>query len=285
MAPIGSAKIEAGVGNTRTPAAVHWCFTLNNPTEEEFEVMKNIIRLQCDDYRVQEEEGENGTPHLQGYLKFKKKARPMELFENKRIHWENARSPKHARAYCEKEESATGKYVLDTVEPLKLITPTYDWQKKILEMIKSEPDDRTINWYWEAEGGVGKSAFTKYLCAKHGAICVGGKSNDVKYGIIKYHENKKKYPKIIILDVPRTNLDYICYEAIESIKNGCFFCGKYESDMVLMNSPHMIIFANRPPDKSKLSLDRWNIVNLLIDKETLLEKEAIVRDCDTCMDI
>jgi len=49
---------------------------------------------------------------------------------------------------------------------------------------------------------------------------------------------------------------------LESIKNGLFFSGKYESTQVVMNSPHLIIFANEPPDKSKMSADRWHIVRI-----------------------
>ena len=31
----------------------------------------------------------------------------------------------------------------------------------------------------------------KYLCVKHNAISVSGKSNDCKYSIVKYHEEKR----------------------------------------------------------------------------------------------
>lgn len=262
------------VGNTKTSARVstslYWFFTLNNHSKEDFDILSKEICLHCLDYRVQEEQGEAGTLHLQGFIHCKKRIRPMETFSCKRIHWEKCRSPIHAREYCSKEESATGNYILDSIEPIKLILPDRPWQLAILNMIKEEPNDRNIHWYWETVGNSGKSAFTKYLCVKHNALSVSGKSNDCKYAIVKYHEEKKRYPKIVIFDVPRTNLEYINYEAIESIKNGCFFSGKYECSQVIMNSPHIIIFANSPPDKSKLSQDRWIIKNLLYqpDQET-----------------
>jgi len=65
-----------------------------------------------------------------------------------------------------------------------------------------------------------------------------------------------------VFDIPRTNIDYLNYEAIESIKNGCFFSGKYECTQVIMNCPHVIIFANSPPLEHKLSIDRWHIINI-----------------------
>lgn len=266
MSRCGSVMSRGEVGNTKTSpriaSSIYWTFTLNNHSKEEFDILSNEICLECLDYRVQEEMGEEGTPHLQGYIQCKTRIRPFEKFSNKRIHWEKARSPKHARAYCCKEESATGQYILDKLPGLRLILPDRPWQLDILNILSTEADDRTIHWYWEAYGNSGKSAFTKYLCAKKDALCVSGKSNDCKYAIVEYHEQKKKYPSIVIFDVPRTNIDYLNYEAIESIKNGCFFSGKYESCQVLMNSPHIIIFANSPPNKLNLSEDRWHIVRI-----------------------
>lgn len=255
------------VGNIRTssriPCSIYWVFTLNNFTETEFDILKKEICLYCLDYRVQEEVGEeNGTHHLQGYIKSKKRIRPLETFSNKRIIWKKARSPKHARDYCCKEETATGNYVIDTEEPLDLIKPDRPWQLDILRLINMNADYRSIYWYWDDIGNTGKSAFTKYLCAKKEALCVSGKSNDCKYAIVQFKEQKKKYPKIIIFDIPRTNIDYLNYEAIESIKNGCFFSGKYECVQVIMNCPHVIIFANSPPHINRLSIDRWNIIKI-----------------------
>lgn len=269
------------VGNTKTSSRIatslYWTFTLNNFTEIEFEILKSEILKNCLDYRVQEEIGESGTPHLQGFIHAKKRIRPMEAFSNKKIHWEKARSPTHARAYCTKEDTATGNYILDTVEPLDLITPNQQWQHEILQLISTKPDYRKIYWYWDNNGNTGKSAFGKYLCAKHNALCVSGKSNDCKYAIVKWHEEKKAYPKIIIFDIPRTNIDYINYEAIESIKNGCFFSGKYECTQVLMNSPHVIIFANSPPQEYKLSIDRWEIKNLLSNNDQTIQHNTLTQ--------
>lgn len=271
MARRGSVMSLDEVGNTKTSsrisASLYWTFTLNNFSDQDFDTLKNEIWLHCVDYRVQEEVGESGTHHLQGYIQAKRKIRPSETFTNKSIHWEKARSPSHARAYCCKDDTSTGNYVLDTVEPLDLIKPDRPWQLDILRLIGEKPDYRTIHWFWDSCGNTGKSGMTKYLCAKHDALCVSGKSNDCKYAIVQYKEQKKKYPKIIIFDIPRTNIDYLNYEAIESIKNGCFFSGKYECTQVIMNSPHVIIFANSKPQEYKLSIDRWNIIKIEQDLE------------------
>lgn len=67
---------------------------------------------------------------------------------------------------------------------------------------------------------------------------------------------------ICIMDFPRTVEGYVSYSAIEEIKNGMFFNGKFESSMVMFNTPHIVIFANFLPDTSKLSKDRWVIENI-----------------------
>lgn len=50
--------------NTR---ARRWCFTLNNYTESELD---NISAIECKYLLYGHEKGENGTPHLQGYIVF-----------------------------------------------------------------------------------------------------------------------------------------------------------------------------------------------------------------------
>lgn len=263
---MSDSSLVAVVGNTRTTASKYWCFTLNNYDNYNIDILKKEIETKCLDWRVQSEVGDNGTPHLQGYLQAIKPIRPMETFSCKAIHWEKCRSPKHAKEYCCKEESADGKIIWDKTPQLKLCTP-YGWQLDVIAIIENEADDRTIHWFWEPNGRMGKSALTKYLCAKKMALSVSGKSNDCKYAIIAYNECNHAWPSIIIFDIPRTNADYVNYEAIESIKNGCFFSGKYESKQVLMNSPHVIIFANSPPKLHMLSLDRWNVVQIMKPQE------------------
>ena len=79
------------------------CFTLNNWTEEE---KKAIISLDTYTYLIiGHEQGGQNTPHLQGYIEFKKKQSFSVLKKfNKRIHWEPRRGKQNqAIDYCKKE--------------------------------------------------------------------------------------------------------------------------------------------------------------------------------------
>ena len=67
----------------------------------------------------------------------------------------------------------------------------------------------------------------------------------------------------VMFDIPRAHGGSISYSSLESIKNGMVCNTKYETGVKVFNSPHVIIFANFPPDKPELlSDDRWNVVNI-----------------------
>jgi len=80
------------------------------------------------------------------------------------------------------------------------------------------------------------------------------------YHMISKFQNKRK---IILVDCPRSQQDYLNYGALEQIKTGLIFSGKYEGTQLVFNCPHVIVFANAPPQNLDcFSSDRWNIVNI-----------------------
>ena len=93
----------------------------------------------------------------------------------------------------------------------------------------------------------------------YNAILVSGKANDMKYGIAEW---KNKNRLIVLIDIPRSVEKFVSYSGIEEIKNGLFYCGKYESKMVMYNSPLVVCFANFGPVYGEMSGDRWVITNL-----------------------
>lgn len=205
------------------------------------------------------EVGEGGTPHLQGCVSFKKKLRPKSSFPP-RTHWEKMRgSWEEAVAYCQKEDGEKyygGFRPLRPLKPLPCETSLFPWQQSIMDIIAKEPDDRTIHWIWEKEGGVGKTTFVKWLMRFHGCIPLEGTKNNI------LHVAAENNSDLYVYDIERTLKSFVSYASIEKIKNGCFMSGKYEGSIVDRNCPHLFVFANFAPDTVKLSKDRWKIFTI-----------------------
>lgn len=256
MDPAGS-----GGGNTKLPRtlAKKWCFTHfysdkseMDPLIQKFDELKIL-------YIIGLEKTKDGRNHFQGYIESPNKIRPIERLKlPKQIHWETAKGDRDSNLkYCSKE----GNYFtnMKIKKPLKILDEEklFSWQKRIIEIISQEADDRTINWFWERNGCAGKTTFAKYLAHKYGAIPLEGKKNDILYCAAEFESD------IYIWDIERSMETYISYGALEKIKNGFFMCSKYESKPIIRNPPHVICFANFPPKRNELSEDRWNVVEII----------------------
>lgn len=250
-------------GNTRQiPPAKHWVFTVNNYTFSDIEMFTGSDSSIIERYVFQEETGENNTPHLQGYLMFVTKKRPLSIFKSTKVHWEKCRDIHKAIQYCQKSDTRTGKvYTRNILTKYKVtITEFYKWELEIIAEIKKEPSDRTIFWYWEPKGCHGKTTFQKWIhCNYYDVLIVSGKNADMKHAVVNHIENKGSYPRIILCNIPRSSLSYISYSGIEEIKDMFFHSGKYEGGQVNGPRPHFFIFANEPPEDGQISEDRWII--------------------------
>lgn len=94
------------------PYTKKWCFTINNPTDADINGIKNLP-ASCIEYLVYGHEvGEEGTPHLQGFVIFKNRkhhSAVKKLFP--RAHLEVARgNNKQASDYCKKEDPEPYEY-------------------------------------------------------------------------------------------------------------------------------------------------------------------------------
>ena len=82
-----------------------YCFTLNNYTEDEFERISRVCAAESQYAIVGREVGEQGTPHLQGYIRFKRAYRFSTVKDRHltRCHVEVAHgSARQNREYCSK---------------------------------------------------------------------------------------------------------------------------------------------------------------------------------------
>lgn len=148
--------------------ACNWCFTVNNFTENDIELIKN---WKFNYLIFGKEKGENGTPHLQGYLQTVGRFRisGMKKF-HQTAHWEPAKgSCADNQKYCSKEGDVT-----------ELGNPVIKGKKKcdIVDCVKM-----TLN-----------KDYTQSIVDKHGAgyVCNKRKIDDVVQTI----ERENMYKKI-----------------------------------------------------------------------------------------
>lgn len=234
----------------------HWFFTLGVSYMKREELHKTLCQL-CQVFVYQIERGEeDGYIHYQGAMTLENKLR-MSTLKNricKQIHLEPTRDTIKAQKYCAKEETRVeGPWTKGLPKPITVIEELRPWQKEIEDIVKGEPDDRTIHWYWEETGGVGKTALAKYLCVKYKAMYVNGKTSDILYAA-----SENPDADVYIINIARDDYSEP-YKTLETLKDGIWFSGKYESKMTVRNPPHIIVFANRPPFEGRLSEDRLRV--------------------------
>ncbi|QXP08565.1 MAG: replication associated protein [Arizlama virus] len=148
----------------------NWCFTLNNYTDDEF---KSLIEWSVPTWIViGKEVGSNGTPHLQGYVRFSNAVRLKSLKAfNNRVHWGVARmGPEFNFNYCTKGgiankerwdniKSLAKENRLDEIDS-EIYLKHYNTLKTIAKDHMERPDDLTEGkvglWYW-GKAGTGKT--------------------------------------------------------------------------------------------------------------------------------
>ena len=267
------------LGNTKpsidTPKqlnqAKNWTFTFNNWTSDEYEILLRSIRDNSAKCIIAKEIAPTtGTPHLQGYCSLLRKARPSEIIPFwKKCHWEKAKGNVEAQwlyhtkldtvepPFHKGFEEMENKYeIIETIKSEDL----YPWEEEIILRYNEhleKRDCRTIYWIIDTKGGKGKTTFCKYLIVNlNFGYFSSGKAND----ICQYFNTNRK--KAYCMNFSRASESTIQYQAIEAIKDGLVFSGKYESTHIIMNSPFIIGFSNWMPEYIKLTKDRWMIMNL-----------------------
>lgn len=132
------------------------------------------------------------------------------------------------------------------------------WQSDVVSLVAEAPDTRKVFWYYDECGNTGKSFLVDYLVSMKGAIVfTNGKMADMAFAY--------KEESIVVFDLARCQADKIdnVYMAVENFKNGRMFSPKYESQTKVFPVPHVLVFANFEPDRSKLSQDRWHVTRVL----------------------
>lgn len=276
-----SQSVSRDRGNSKNPVsrARSWICTINNYTNDD---LAQLSRLSTTSkfYIIGKEVGEEKkTPHIQAYFQFKNQTRFSTLRRKvPRAHWEKARGTVQENYdYCSKEGDFTTNIVPKvTREQLKqLVLESYNdvtwrpWQRAVLDYVQTNPDSRTIRWIYEPTGNVGKSFLAKYLCCQPGTIISSGKATDI-FNQVNSALESGQVPKTIICDIPRVVSKFVSYQALEKLKDGCLYSGKYEGGVCIFPNVHVICFANQRPETSNMSADRW-IVERIQDNQLFLQ--------------
>lgn len=166
-----------------------------------------------------------------------------------------AKYPRFVDSYLQLCQSEKTKKIME-------ITPRYSWQQDILDIIKTDPDDRTLHWIYDQYGGAGKSYLVKHLKHAHDAfVATGGKGVDIAHNY--------QYQRIVIFDFPRSIGECVSWGVIEELKNGMMSSNKYESTTKTFDPPHVFIFANFECPSGKFSADRIKMIELGPDHEKI----------------
>jgi hypothetical protein len=135
------------------------------------------------------------------------------------------------------------------------------WQTVLKDELEQDPDDRKVIVYRDSKGGAGKSTFIKYMTDMYPDDTIfmeNVKANDAKHVIAKH-----EHPRNILINLTRTVNDRVGYQVYESIKDGEFTSGKYDSKNIKIDSPTMVFFTNEHLDYTAMSKDRWDIRELI----------------------
>lgn len=132
-----------------------------------------------------------------------------------------------------------------------------EWQANLKEcLLAPPPDDRSILFFVDDEGGKGKSWFQRYMISNYGdsvQILSVAKRDDIAHAI-------DPSKSIFMFNVPRGGMEFFNYHIIEQLKDRLVFSPKYNSAMKMLNcNPHIVVFCNESPDETKMTPDRYII--------------------------
>lgn len=232
---------------------------------EAFEQIKEGLVPLCKKYVFGEEYGKSGvTPHIQGAFILDSKMRADTI--NKAVFNGSASLMKlknwdRAFKYCCKE----GNNIISSEripKPLKIITDLRPWQKHVFELVKEEPDDRSIIWV-VGNKNTGKTQFSKYLVYHKHAL--GPLDGGKKHILSVVAQNIDEQCFIMYLTADESIYQkHSFFDCLEKIKDGFFMThfGTDHTHPVIMNSPHILVCANEPPDFDKTNMDvnRFKII-------------------------
>lgn len=271
--------------------AVCWCFTFNNYSDPIIEEFQDIIKKKCKIGFFNKEVGKkNGTPHLQGYLEFIKKDRPLNQFPVG-ARWAKAKGNKDQNfKYCNKEcvsGDMTFIHGYKLKPPIKVIKELRPFQEELVKILLGPVNEGKVIWIYDKKGQLGKTELLRYLYLKYQMpFSYGGKASDIINLVFNHKEYLLENDKaVMIYNFGRnTDNEKISYKSMEQISDGCISNTKFETGCFICNKPHVLVLANCTPKMNALTEDRWLIKTInpktLKLEDYVLDDELEVNDLD-----
>jgi len=134
------------------------------------------------------------------------------------------------------------------------------WQHELEEhLIDDTPDDRVVEFFVDENGGKGKSWFQRHMLTKYPTLVqllAPAKRDDLALNI-------DPQKSIFLMNIPKTQMEFLQYTILEQLKDRTVFSPKYMSKMkILPHKCHVVVFSNEYPDMNKMSADRYNVTTL-----------------------
>lgn len=145
--------------------------------------------------------------------------------------------------------------------------PHFSWHHHLVWILEKKVNPRKIIWIFDRKGNTGKTAIARYLyCLDPESVLLSkdmGVSRDAATIVSSALEHGWN-SKICLIDLPRNAENHgRMYQWLEEIKDGFVTTVKYHGETQIFPNPHLVVFSNWPPKVKALSIDRWDIMEII----------------------
>lgn len=156
-------------------------------------------------------------------------------------------------------------------------SPLKWWKLMHHYLTKIKPHSRQIIWVTDTKGHSGKTTFQKIMSSSINALRFGACSARDGMHLLANDYAQHGARLVYMFDITRTTAESMplndLYHLCEMLKDCTIRSEKYQGIMIeLPYVPHVLVFANHPPDWTKLSHDR--IKEWVIDEQAPKSNEV-----------
>lgn len=152
------------------------------------------------------------------------------------------------------------------------LTHLRNWQRDVMISLRRNNHPRQILFVVDTAGKAGKTRFAEHVASQlstlHIRLCNSRDIGCVLAG--HYARSREKKIECIVFDFARSVGDISdVYDMLEQVRDGRITSGKYVSQTICLNPPpRVLVLTNNQIDITKLTLDRYRIWYILVDRES-----------------